>query len=40
MFRQPVIVFAGSAEQLRRAYDRLREGGLRFSVFTEDLFER
>ena len=38
MFRQPVLVFAGSAEQLRRAYDRLRTGGLRFSVFTDDLF--
>ncbi len=38
MFRQPVLIFAGSAGQLRRAYDRLRAGGLRFSVFTEDLF--
>ena len=38
MFRQPVLVFAGSAEQLRRAYDRLRDGGLRFAVFTDDLF--
>ena len=38
MFRQPVLVFAGSGEQLRRAYERLRAGGLRFSVFTDDLF--
>ena len=38
MFRQPVLVFAGSAEQLRRAYERLRAAGLRFSVFTDDLF--
>jgi hypothetical protein len=38
MFRQPVLVFAGSPEQLRRAFDRLREGGLRFAVFTDDLF--
>lgn len=38
MFRQPVLVFASSAEQLRRAYDRLRDCGLQFSVFTEDLF--
>ena len=38
MFRQPVLVFAGSAEQLRRAYERLRAGSLRFSVFTDDLF--
>jgi hypothetical protein len=38
MFRQPVLIFAGDAEQLRRAYERLRAGGLRFSVFTDDLF--
>jgi hypothetical protein len=38
MFRQPVLVFASNTEQLRRAYDRLRDCGLRFSVFTEDLF--
>jgi hypothetical protein len=38
MFRQPVLVFACNAEQLRRAYDRLRDCGLSFSVFTEDLF--
>jgi hypothetical protein len=38
MFRQPVLIFAGDAAQLRRAYERLRAGGLRFSVFTDDLF--
>jgi len=38
MFRQPVLIFAGDAEQLRRAYERLRAGCLRFSVFTDDLF--
>ena len=38
MFRQPVLIFAGNAEQLRRAYERLRAGGLRFAVFTDDLF--
>jgi hypothetical protein len=38
MFRQPVLVFAATAAELRRAYDQLRSGGLRFSVFTEDLF--
>jgi len=38
MFRQPVLVFACDAARLRRAYDRLRDCGLRFSVFTEDLF--
>jgi hypothetical protein len=38
MFRQPVLIFAGSGEQLRRAYERLRAAGLRFSVFTDELF--
>jgi hypothetical protein len=38
MFRQPVLIFAGSGEQLRRAYERLRADGLRFSVFTDELF--
>ena len=38
MFRQPVLIFAGSGEQLRRTYERLRAAGLRFSVFTDELF--
>ena len=38
MFRRPVLIFAGSGEQLRRAYERLRAGALRFSVFTDELF--
>jgi hypothetical protein len=38
MFRQPVLIFAANAEQLRRAYERLRAGALRFSVFTDELF--
>jgi len=38
MFRQPVLIFAGSGEQLRLAYERLRAAGLRFSVFTDQLF--
>jgi hypothetical protein len=38
MFRQPVLVFAGTGEQLRLAYTRLRAGGIAFSVFTEELF--
>jgi len=38
MFRQPVLIFAGSGDQLRRAYERLRATGLRFSVFTDELF--
>lgn len=38
MFRQPVLVFASSTEQLRLAFERLRGCGLSFSVFTEELF--
>jgi hypothetical protein len=38
MFRQPVLVFAGSAEQLRIAYERALEQQVRFSLFTEELF--
>lgn len=39
MFRQPVLVFAGAADDLRRAYERAMERGVRLSIFTEDLFE-
>lgn len=37
MFRQPVLVFSGTAEQLRTVYRRAMERGLRFAVFTEEL---
>jgi hypothetical protein len=38
MFRQPVLVFAGSAAALRAAYARAAERNLRFAIFTETLF--
>jgi hypothetical protein len=38
MFRQPVLVFAATADELRRTYDRARSRRLRFAVFTDDLF--
>lgn len=38
MFRQPVVVFAGEAADLRRAYERAMERGVRLAIFTEDLF--
>lgn len=38
MFRQPVMVLAGDAAQLRTAYARAVERGLRFAIFTADLF--
>ena len=38
MFAQPVLVFSGSADQLRQAYDRAMARNLRMSIFTEALF--
>src|SRR5690348_727969 len=38
MFRQPVLVFAGTAEALRGAYERGIEAGVRLALFTEELF--
>ncbi|HEV2675443.1 MAG TPA: DUF2000 domain-containing protein [Aliidongia sp.] len=38
MFRQPVLVFAGDAADLRRAYERATERGIRMAIFTEELF--
>jgi hypothetical protein len=38
MFRQPVLVFAGSKEVLAGAHARAMRRGLSISVFTSDLF--
>jgi hypothetical protein len=38
MFRQPVLVFGVTGEQLRQTYTRALAHGVKFSVFTEDLF--
>lgn len=38
MFRQPVLVFAATAEQLRAAYERARARDLPIAIFTEELF--
>ena len=38
MFRQPVLVFAGSGEALRAAYERAVGAGARVAIFTEELF--
>lgn len=38
MFRQPVLVFAGSKEALAASHDRAVSRGLALSVFTADLF--
>ena len=38
MFIQPVMVFAGSADQMRTVYERAMSEQIRFSIFTEELF--
>ena len=38
MFRQPVLVFSATAEQLRAAYERARSREVRMAIFTEELF--
>lgn len=38
MFRQPVLVFSGSANQLQAAHARALGRNLRFSIYTEELF--
>ena len=38
MFREPVLVFGATADELRRTADRARSRGVPFSVFTEALF--
>lgn len=38
MFRQPVLVFGATAEQLRKAYERARARELALAIFTDDLF--
>lgn len=38
MFRQPVLVFGATGEELRAAYERAMRRGLRVAIFTEELF--
>ena len=38
MFRQPVLVFQATAEELRTAYERARARGLALAIFTDELF--
>lgn len=38
MFRQPVMVFSATGEALRAAYERAMRRGLRFAIFTGELF--
>jgi len=38
MFRQPGLVYAATADDLRRAYERAISRGVEFAVFTDELF--
>jgi hypothetical protein len=38
MFRQPGLVFAASADELRRAFDRARQNEVEMAIFTDELF--
>lgn len=39
MFKHPVLVYSAPAEAIQRTYERAKARGLRFSIFTEELFE-
>jgi hypothetical protein len=39
MFRQPVLVFNATADQIKTVYKRALNRQVRFSIFTEDLFQ-
>jgi hypothetical protein len=39
MFKQPVLVFNATADQMKTVYKRAISRQLRFSIFTEDLFQ-
>ena len=38
MFRQPVMVFAADADQIRKVYERAMRREIRLAIFTEELF--
>jgi hypothetical protein len=38
MVVQLILVFSGSADQMRTVYERMRSRGLRFAIFTQELF--
>ena len=38
MFRQPGLVFSASGDELRRAFDRARQGEIEMAIFTDELF--
>jgi hypothetical protein len=39
MFKQPVLIFSATADQIKKVYKRALNRQLDFSIFTEDLFQ-
>jgi hypothetical protein len=39
LIREPVFVYGGDAEAMRRTYERARNRGLTFAIYTEPLFK-
>jgi hypothetical protein len=39
MFVQPVLAFAATGDELRTAYERAMEAGVKLAVYTEELFK-
>jgi hypothetical protein len=39
MFKQPVLVFSATSDQIKAVYQRALNRQLAFSIFTEDLFQ-
>jgi hypothetical protein len=39
MFKEPVLVFGTTAENVQRTVERARSRGILFSIFTEELFQ-
>ena len=39
MSRQPILIFSATREQMREVYDRAKKRGMKFTIYTEDLFK-
>ena len=39
MSRQPILIFSATREQMREVYDRAKKRGMKFTIYTEELFK-
>jgi hypothetical protein len=39
MSRQPILIFSATREQMREVYDRAKKKGMKFTIYTEELFK-